>query len=188
MVRIVGYPVQIGEREAKAAIVYAPVSTRNSRAVCRRINGMPLEAAKKYLGSLLDESANINGRHHTFAAEQILVLLESAQKNAEFRGLGKTRIRTIIAEEARRMIRRKRKGGRQFKLTHLKVVLQEVEKPKEGAKKGPKAMETATEKKAGDAAADKKSEETVEKQTGEEKTEKTEHAKEKKHEKHEHAH
>lgn len=129
------YPVSVGEREAKAASMYAPISTKNSRLVCRRINRLSLEKAKDYLNALLQQRTDISGRYYTKAARHILNVLQSAEKNAVARGLGKLRVRTITAEQGPRMMRRKRKGGRALKYTHVKVVLEEVEKPKEEKKK-----------------------------------------------------
>ena|SRR3989338_26595 len=163
-----GYPVEVKANEAKAAGTYMPVSTRNSRAVCRKINGMPVERAKAFLNELIDENIDINNKHHTNAAQYILDVLESAEKNAEFKGLEKLRIRTIAAEEGPHRMRRKRKGGRMMKLTHVKVVLE--------GKAGEKKEKIKTPAKTNETGADTKTEEN----------EKKEHAHEHSHAGHEH--
>lgn len=141
----VGYPIASTEREARAAGTYLPISTKNSFLVCRRINGLSVEQAKRYLNALLEERTNINGRFYPTAVGYILDVLESAEKNAETKGLGKLRIRTITAEYGPSRIRRKRKGGRKMKLTHVKVVLEETARPIEKPKK--EAVPEKTERK-----------------------------------------
>lgn len=129
MVMKASYPVEIREREASAAGIGLPVSTKKARFVCDKINGLPVDRAKRFLEALIDERIDIDGQHFTSAAQRVLEVLESATKNAEFRGLGKLRVRTVTAEEGPHRMRRKRQGGRKFKLTHVKIVLEETERP-----------------------------------------------------------
>lgn len=125
----VGYPVEVGEREARAAGTDLRISTKDSRVVCSRVNGMRVDEAKEFLTGLEEREADIDGKNYSKAASRIRGVIESAEKNAEDQGLGDLRIRTITAEDGPNRLRAKRsqgKRGKEFKMTHVKVVLEEV--------------------------------------------------------------
>jgi ribosomal protein L22 len=125
---MVGYPVKIGEKEVIASGLNLPISTKNSTIVCKKINKMDLEKAKKFLEDLIKEKRNINGKHFTKTSEHILEILLSAENNIEYKGLDKKnfKIKTISAERGPTRMRRRRKRafGAKLKNTHIKVVLE----------------------------------------------------------------
>jgi ribosomal protein L22 len=63
------------------------VSTKNSVAVCRAVSGMTLKKAESLLEGMVSGKRDLNGKHYTKTAEEILGLLRSARNNADFQGL-----------------------------------------------------------------------------------------------------
>jgi len=127
---MVKYPVKIGEKEVSASGVDLPISTKNSVIICKKINGMKLDKAKKFLQRLIDEKEDINGKHFTKTSVEILKVLENGESNAKYKGLENLVIKTISAETGakRRRSKRRRSFGSRLKDTHIKLVLKEVKK------------------------------------------------------------
>ncbi|MCD6367934.1 MAG: hypothetical protein J7L45_02500 [Candidatus Aenigmarchaeota archaeon] len=124
-----GYPVEVGEKEVTVAGIDLPISTKNSVIVCRKINKMTLEKAKRFLVDLIEKKTDINGKHYTKTAKEILKILESGEKNAEYRGIENPVIKTISAERGPTKRRRRRtRFGNKMKSTHIKLVLREGKK------------------------------------------------------------
>ena len=73
---MVGYPVEAKENEVKAAGIGLPLSTKKSAIVCRKLNKMKLDKAKKFLQDLIDKKADIDKKHYTKTAKEILNILE----------------------------------------------------------------------------------------------------------------
>lgn len=124
---MVDYPVKIGEKEVSAAGTDLPISTKKSKIVCKKINGMKLKKAKSFLKRLLEKETSIKGKHYTKTAREILKVLENGENNANYKGLENPVIKTISAEEGPKRLRRKRKRnfGSELKNTHIKLVLKE---------------------------------------------------------------
>jgi len=124
------YPVKTEKNEVKAAGIGLPISTKKSIIVCRKINRMKLEDAKRFLQNMIDGKEKIDRKPLTKTCKEILKILESAEKNAEYRGLENPVIKTICAEKgARRLrMRRKRSFGSLLKNTNIKIVLKEIKK------------------------------------------------------------
>jgi len=127
---MIGYPVEIKENEVKASGIGLQISTKNSVIVCKKLNKMKLDKAKIFLQNLIDKKANINKKHYTKTAKEILKIIESAEKNAQDKGLENLMIKTITAETGPNRIRTKRRRsfGSRLKNTHIKLVLKEVKK------------------------------------------------------------
>ena len=104
------------------------VSTKYSVLVCRKITGMSLGKAKNLLAGLASETLDLDGKYYTTISKEMLSLLNSAESNAEFKGLDPTRL-TIHASahkafsyfRPRGMKRRREKK----KMTNLQVVLEQ---------------------------------------------------------------
>ena len=119
-----GYPVEVGDKEVSVAGIDLPISTKNSIVICRKINKMTLEKAKRFLNDLIEKKIDINGKYYTKTAKEILKILESGEKNAEYRGIENPIIKTISAERGPNRRRRRRVGfGNKMKSTHIKLVL-----------------------------------------------------------------
>ena len=122
---MIKYPVKIGKNEVKAAGIRLPISTKNSVIVCRKINKMKTEKAKKFLQEMIEGKRSINRKYYTKTCKEILKVLESAEKNAKNMGIEKTVIKTISVEKGERRLRMKRRRsfGSELKNTNIKIVL-----------------------------------------------------------------
>lgn len=146
------------ERTAKASGRELRISPKAAREICRTIKGMMLDEAKGFLRQVMAKKKPVPfrrykkkvghkrqlqkvsaGRYPVKAAGKILEVLENAEANAEFKGLDTERLRIIHASaypgmKLKRIIPRAfgRSSPRNRTLTHVEVVLEEVEAP-EGA-------------------------------------------------------
>ena len=119
------------KNEKKSAKVFGrglPVSTKDSVAICGKLNGMNLQKGKSFMIDLLSEKRSLDGKFHTKAAMEILGLLNSAESNAEFKGLNPEKM--IIHASAHEGYtfyrpRRFKLHGRKKKVTHVQVVVEE---------------------------------------------------------------
>ncbi len=115
----------------KSAKVYGSglrISTKNSAIVCRSINGMQLQKAKKFLLRVLEEKSEINGRYYTKTTSTVLDMILSAEKNAEFKGLDTDRLFVHAAAQAGYRFyrpRRMKMRGQQRKVSNLQIVLEQ---------------------------------------------------------------
>ncbi|MGA3289842.1 MAG: 50S ribosomal protein L22 [Candidatus Bathyarchaeia archaeon] len=144
------------EKTAKASGRELKVSHKAAREICKAIKGMMLTNAKQYLRDVAAKKKAVPytrynkklphrhglvnsfcGRYPIKASQQILDVLESAQSNAENKGLDVDRLR-IIHAAAYQGIKLKRYTPRAHgraspkydTTTHVEIVLDE--KPKQG--------------------------------------------------------
>ena len=143
------YSREIKGNTAKACGYNLRVSTKNSKPVCKALQGMEVAKAKKLLEDMIDEKRSLKGKYYTSISTEILQLIKSAEKNAEFKNLDTKNlfIAHIASAKGSTMRRRRHKNkiGNQIKATHLEIILKErslpgaekkvIEKP--GAKKEP---------------------------------------------------
>ncbi len=140
------------ERTVKASGREIRMSPKHAREVCRAIRGMRLEKAKRYLGLVVAKKQPVPfrrftgklghrhgmqkamvGKYPVKAATSILKVLESAEGNAEFKGLDTEHLR-IIHASAYPGMKIKRATPRAFgrsspknrTLTHVEIVLEEI--------------------------------------------------------------
>ncbi|MFH0956271.1 MAG: uL22 family ribosomal protein [Candidatus Aenigmatarchaeota archaeon] len=104
------------------------VSTKNSELICGQIRGKSLPKAKALLQRLVDRTDSLKGRYYTNATTEILSLLNSAENNAEVKGLKNDRL--IVNASAHQGFslyrpRRFKLRRQKRKVTHIQVVLQE---------------------------------------------------------------
>jgi large subunit ribosomal protein L22 len=144
------------EKTAKASGRELKVSHKAAREVCRAIKGMMLNSAKEYLRDVVAKKKAIpytrykkklphrHGLIKTFAgrypvkpSEQILDVLNSAQSNAENKGLDVDRLRIIHAAAYQGMKLKRytprahgRASPKYDTTTHVEIVLDE--KPTQG--------------------------------------------------------
>lgn len=123
-----GYTLKVNNK--KAAKVYGrslPISTKNSVEVCKAISGMNVEKGKKLLMDMLNEKRSIKGKYYTNATFEILKLINSAESNAEFKGLDADKmVIHASANEGYTFFRPRRfkMRGRRKKITHVQIVLE----------------------------------------------------------------
>jgi len=170
---------------AKAVGRSMPVSTKQAIEICNTIRKMPLAKAKRLLDEVSRKKIAIKfrrftegaghkpgigaGKYPVKASKEMLALLESAEANAQFKGLntGSLVIKHISAQDGGNVWRYGRRRRRRMKRTHIEIVLEESKKeekktkataakvpatPKAKASEAPKAKE---EKKAKDPEAKK---------------------------------
>ncbi len=119
-----------------------PISTKQSVEVCRFIRGRNVEWAKKTLSSVVKQKLAVpykryndnvghrhgmmSGRYPTKTCRHILALLNSAEKNALFKGLAVSNlIIHISASKGAKVHRYGRKPGKSAKRTNVYVELAE---------------------------------------------------------------
>ena len=117
-------------KEATAKLIGARVSLKHSLVLCKKISGLKLGKAKKFLEDLIEKKVSIDGKYYTKASETLLDLLKSAEANAKQKGLNLERvfIKVAKADKGRRLILPKSRfkfRGRKAKVTNLKIVLEE---------------------------------------------------------------
>jgi large subunit ribosomal protein L22 len=115
----------------KSARVYGSgldISTKKAGVLCKAISRKQVAKAKGLLENLLMQRQSLDGKYYTNPAKEILNLLESAEKNAEFKGLDTEKLmvfasahKSLVYFRPRRFrLRRQRK-----RLTNLQIVLVE---------------------------------------------------------------
>ena len=145
------------EKTAKASGREIRVSHKNTREVCRKVKGMSLARAKEFLNNVIIKKQAVPftrfkkkaghrrglekafaGKYPIKAAKRVLAVIESAEANAENKGLDLDRLRLIHAAAYPGMkIKRytPRAHGRSSPkyetLTHIEIVLDEKPAPGE---------------------------------------------------------
>lgn len=141
------------DRTVKASGRELRVSPKHAREVCKTIKGMKLDQAKEYLRQVILKKKPVPfrrykkkvghrhgiekasaGRYPVKATQKILKVLESAEVNAEYKGLDVERLRIIHASaypgmKIKRSIERAfgRSSPRFETLCHVELVLEEIE-------------------------------------------------------------
>jgi len=148
---MVGYTQEVDpEKTSKALGKEIRVSPKKCEEVCRNIRGMQVENAKKFLREVAAMKRPVKytrykmylahkpgvgpGRYPVKAAREILKVIESAQHNAEYKGLDSENMKIhTIAIHRGRVIRNRmpRAQGRATNWndlsSHIEVILEEQE-------------------------------------------------------------
>ena len=141
------------ENYAKATGANMKISKKSSYVICDVIRGKPLTRARRLLEDLAAERRSLRGKYYSKTVKQILMLLNSCEKNAEFKGLDMDRLFVhASAHKGSHMRRRRRKGafGTDMKSTNMEIML--IEKGKQSKDSVPKKkvkeqLEKKTDKK-----------------------------------------
>jgi len=141
------------ERTVKASGRELRISFKHAREVCKTIKGMHLDKAKRYMEQVIAKEHPVPfrrftkklghrhgmqkamvGKYPVKAATEILKVLESAEGNAEFKGLDIERLHIIHASaypgtKLKRAIQRAfgRSSPKNKTFTHVEIVLEERE-------------------------------------------------------------
>ena len=138
------------EKTSKAIGVELSVSPKHCREVCKEVVGMKVEDAKKYLKDVAEQKTPVPytrfkmflnpkpkvgpGRYPKKAALAILKVLESAQSNAEYKGLESDNMKIRLAAAHRGRIEKSympRAQGRSTpwneQTTNIEIILEEIE-------------------------------------------------------------
>lgn len=134
------YSQEVKGNVAKACNYNARVSTKSSKVVCKRLRGMELKKAKKFLEDLQAQKRSIDGKYYTKVSIELYELIGSAEKNAEFKNLDTNNmfVAHVASQNGTSMRRRRHKSklGNRIKATHLEIILKE--RAIAGAKPAPK--------------------------------------------------
>ncbi len=114
------------KKSAKAYGRALRISTKDSVILCREINRKNLQKGRRMLEDLLQKKRDIKGKYYTNSAKEILSILNSAEANAEFKGLDTGRM--IIHASAHQGFgfmrpRRLKLRGTKRKMTNIQIVL-----------------------------------------------------------------
>jgi large subunit ribosomal protein L22 len=131
------YTYKPKEPHAKAFGRNLPISTKNAQFVCKLIRGKKLNQSRRLLLDMKDGRRSINGKTYTKTVAEILELIGSCEKNAEFKGLDSERLFIHASAHkgfAFRRRRRKSAFGSRLKRTHVEIILIEKGKLKKASK------------------------------------------------------
>ena len=107
------------------------ISQKSASLVCRAIKNKPLTRVKRLLEDLKAERRSLGGKYYSKAVKNMLALLNSCEKNAEFKGLDMDRLFVhASAHKGANIRRRRRKGafGSTMKNTNMEILLIERRK------------------------------------------------------------
>jgi len=115
------------EAKAKSSL---RISNRTTTFLGKKMKGFKVPRAKKFLEDLAGRKIDINGKHYTKTAEELLNLINSAEKNAVFAGLNPDKmfvnINTGTGFSFYRPKSRFRFRRRQAKVTNVIITLKEM--------------------------------------------------------------
>lgn len=112
------------------------ISTRSAVKLCRAISKKPLTRAKRLLSDLAEEKRTLGRKHYTKTAKELLELLNSCEKNAEFMDLDAGKLFVHASAHTGAIMRRRRRKaafGTRLKSTNVEMLL--IERGKEKAQK-----------------------------------------------------
>jgi len=113
-----------------ASIRDAEVSLKQSLIICDKLRGKRLEPGKRFLESLVDRKANLEGKFYPTTAKKFLDLLKAVEANAKVKNLTgeKLFIKKIKADKGYRYMRPKsrwRFRGRRVKSSTIQIEVEE---------------------------------------------------------------
>lgn len=133
------YTFEPKQKHAKVHGSSLRVSAKASNTICRTIKKKTLARSKRLLMNLISKKQSLDGKYYTKAAKEMLNLLNSCEKNAEFLGLDADRLMVhATATHGAAFHRRRRKGafGSKLKSAYIEIML--IERGKERKDKVPK--------------------------------------------------
>lgn len=115
---------------AKAKLMEARISFKNSKIVCRAVKGKNVRKAMSFLEGLVKGEREIEGKHYTKAAGKIMEVLKNAIANAKQKGMKEERlfIKNIRVEKGRTFVRPRtlwNLRGQKAKSTNIYVEVEE---------------------------------------------------------------
>jgi ribosomal protein L22 len=144
------YTIIPAEKHAKAYGRNLRISTKDAIILCRVIRKKPLERARRLLNDLDSKKRSLKGSYYSKAVAEILGLLESCEKNAEFLGLDPEKLLVHASAHTGPVIRRRRRKsafGSRMKSTNMEIILIEKGKKKKETLEQLKKMERELKKK-----------------------------------------
>lgn len=150
------YSTELKENCAKAVGVSLPISLKQSVMVCVAIKGKSVDKVKKYLADVIQKKKAIPftrfnrdmghkkgmaaGRFPVSTCKNILSIVESAESNAQFKGLSTANlvIMHASAKKGPSTWRFGRHRRRRAKRSHVEIVIAESKKEEKPKKEAPK--------------------------------------------------
>jgi len=135
------YTFEPNEKYAKAYGNNLRISAKKATLICRVIRGKKLKTAKRLLNDLSIETRALDGKHYTKTVRDILILLNSCEKNAENINLNTGNLFVhASASKGSAMRRRRRKSdfGSAMKSANIEIYLVERGSAKVEEKKSEK--------------------------------------------------
>ncbi len=126
------------QKHAKAYGSNLRISPKNAGILCRAINKKKLSAGRRLLSDIVERRRSLEGKYYSKAAEEVLSLLNSCEKNATNAGLelGKMFIHATAYRGSVLRRRRRRSGfGSRMKITNVEMMLIERGKAATNAQK-----------------------------------------------------
>lgn len=141
------------ENMARATGRSLPISFKQSIEICNFIRNKKISYAKNVLSKVIERKQAIPfkrfnmdvghkkgiaaGRYPKKASKEILSLINNVEANAQFKGINTANlvITHINANKASKVMHSGRKRSREFKRTHVEIVVQEEVKKKKEDKK-----------------------------------------------------
>jgi ribosomal protein L22 len=142
------YTFKPGKKFAKASGQNMRISTKSAELICRVIRKKPLTRAKRLLSDLAEEKRSLDGMYYSKTVREMLMLLESCEKNAEFLGLDSDRLFVHASAHTGTNFRRRRRKagfGSKMKSTNLEIMLIERGRAQEKVSKERPAKKTEAE-------------------------------------------
>lgn len=138
------------EKHAKAVGENMRISTKSAAKICAAIRKKPLTRARRLLQDLSVQRRSLGGKYYTKTVNELLMLLQSCEKNADFLGLDVDRLMVHASAHKGTILRRRRRKsdfGSRLKSTNVEIMLVERGKGKQDRVKKEKVKkQTATEK------------------------------------------
>ncbi|MCX6819013.1 MAG: hypothetical protein NT129_03365 [Candidatus Aenigmarchaeota archaeon] len=144
------YTIKPTEKHAKAYGNNLRISTKDAIKICRVIRKKPRDRAKRLLVDLVNKKRSLAGSYYSKAVAEILSLLESCEKNAEFLGLDPEKLMVHASAQTGTITRRRRRKsafGSRMKSTNVEIILIEKGKQKKETLEQLKQMEKKIKKK-----------------------------------------
>lgn len=99
------------EKCAKAYITNSRISTKKAAKLCKIIRGKKLKVVRRLLQDLVNRRRSIDGKYYTKASEEMLRIMNSCTKNAEFMNLDTEKMFVHASAHMGTIIRRRRRKG-----------------------------------------------------------------------------
>jgi len=144
------YTIKPKEKHAKAYGSNLRISTKDAIKICRVIRKKPLDRAKRLLVDLVSKKRSLAGSYYSKAVAEMLSLLESCEKNAEFLGLDPEKLMVHASAHTGPITRRRRRKsafGSRMKSTNVEIMLIEKGKQRKETLEQLKQMEKKIKKK-----------------------------------------
>ena len=116
--------------QASSKLKDARISFKSSLVLSDELKGLKTSRAEQFLNDLLNNKADIDGKHYDNATKVFLQVLKSAEANARQKNLDTEKLFVKVAkvDKARKFVRPKSRfkfRGREGKAANVEIILEE---------------------------------------------------------------